>query len=276
MRHHPATTYNAAYVPMKEPNPATGEFDPHVYACLGMARDLLEMGVVEGIVVAGGEAKWFAQEGVKSPVSSEGQWGRQHLLELGVSPDNIKDEDTSQTSVGNHVLTAENVFAPEGTEGMESVLMITAEDRAVRLYRLGAHVLYGVVPTFHFTTVGTAPELAAKEAFTLRMQQQYLLGHVPRGRAGWDELRATNFDGHLLQEFWIKFDEAHNRLRAARPGATFEMQTIVANMDDGGLEDGIKRFAFTAAAAGNLVLPDHTLEPGYRPIEKLLPVRASQ
>ena len=258
--------YDAAYVPMREPDFRTWQFDDHVYRCLQLAWKLQRAGVVRHIVVSGGRARWYKGQ-IEPPFFAESEEGKKYLVnKLGCPSDRVLTEWLSETSIENHMRTARKVFIPHD---IRRVLLITARERALRLHYLGERVFpQEKVTKFHFTIAGVAPDLEKNEAFALAMQKEYLQG-VPQGKEGWGLLMRSEFEGPDLLPFWRKYDAAKAALRAAMPpGSTPAKPDVIAHMGEGGLSPGMRDFA---CAAGNLVLPNAMGHPAFRSIQDLLP-----
>jgi len=264
--------YNAAYVPMREPS-LTWEFDDHVYDCLDLALLLYEEGVVESIVPVGGLPKWYEREGIQAPYDAESDVGLEYLIKQGYTGPQLQ-ERLSQTSMENHLRAAEDVFI---RNGMRRVLMISALERLPRLNLLREQVITpDEVSVFHITAAGRARKLRRKEDFAGVVQREFL-PDVPKGRQGWDVLRASEYEGPLLLPFWKEFDATKAALHEAMPpGVIPDISDIVDRMSEESLEPGMKAFAM-AAATGRLALPNIMESPAYRSVQdlrSLAPLRA--
>lgn len=235
--------YDAAFVPCKEPDVTTDQFPEHHNRCLQTAWELQKAGAVGRIVLSGRYAAWYDNHGITPWFGTESDASAEYLLGLGCPPEVMLKEKRSQDSVANLVYSAQDIFIPEG---MKSVLLVTADERAGRLDFLCKHLLAGVVKV-DVESVGPSndPWLAQKEPFTLAVTQEYFK-NVPKGTAGWPVLESWFYQGGMY-EFWTRFDAAHQAMPTPAESHTWSIPDIVASMDTKDLPQDIVEFANAAA-----------------------------
>lgn len=241
--------YDAAFIACREPNPTTGKFDEHHTRTLHRAARLQQSGVVRLIVVSGRYAKWYDEHGLTPWFGTEADASKNELIFTHGRPaQSILKDPNAKNSVANFICSAEDIFDnPENN--INSIVVLTAKGRLARQRFIARKVLEGVVRMdFRSTGPTNDPGLDTNERFALAMQRRFL--NVPNGRAGWDELKATNYEGAVLRPFWLSFDAAKQALLSAQEGITPNLLEIVSNMDTvdvSPMAPGIMDFASTAA-----------------------------
>jgi hypothetical protein len=236
-------SYDAAFVPCKEPDLTTRQFPEHHTQCLRTAWELQQTGVVKFIVLAGRYATWYDNHNIIPWFGTECDASGDYLIGLGCPSEVILKEKRSQDSFANLVHSGQDIFIPKG---MQRILVVTADERAPRLDFLSRKILSGVAAV-DIKTIGHAhdPWLAQKELFTLAMDKRYL-ADIPDGVEGWPVLESWFYsDGKY--KFWMRFDAAQQAMPAEPEGTILSIPDIVANMDTEGLPPDVVEFATATA-----------------------------
>lgn len=244
--------YDAAFVPCKERDVSTRKFPDHHLNALKEARRLLDEGLVRYIVPSGGNPRWHGDCGVTTGFDPECDGSADILInELRCPPGAILTDPLAYNNITNLVFSGRDVF--DQKPDIQSVLLLAADERLPRFEYLGPAILAGVVD-LDFRSVGPTNDIALNrnEEFAGAMQREFALVGVPQGRAGWDVLSRSAYEGELLQPFWLGYDAAKHDL-SPQP----EPRRIIAHMQPElyGVQPIVMDFA--TATAESLVLSSY-------------------
>lgn len=228
-------TYDAAFIACREPDVVTRKFDEHHIRTLERAARLQQAGVVKYILVSGDCAARYKRQGITPWFGTEADASAKELTDTyGRPAGSILRNRTAQNTIANFIDSAEEIIdSPD--YGIDSMLVLTAAGRLARQRFIASKTLQGVVEMdFRSTGPTNDPNLDLKERFALAMQMKYL-SDVPDGRAGWDILKATAYEGPTLLPFWASFDVAQQTIPASPDNSILDISKIIDNMETGNL-----------------------------------------